>query len=250
MLTPIKKKALSAGLAGVCWLFASKAVALNTPEDPWEAVNKPVFVFNTHLDRWALMPVAKLYHHLPDPVETGVSNFFKNLQGPANIANNLLQGKVKAAGLDAGRLVVNTTLGLGGILNAADDLGIKSTGGEDFGQTLRVWGVPSGPYLMLPFLGPSTVTDLIATPVDWLTSPTSYMEADTARMAVSSVSVINKRAGLLDAEYLLPSDDNPDIQNNKRYTAIRSAYLQNRTFKAQDGKVQDDFGADAGFDQE
>ncbi len=212
--------------------------------DPWELLNRKVFTFNTYCDTWLLRPVAKLYHHLPDPVETGIGNFFGNLQEPSNVLNNLLQWKFKSAGRDTGRFLVNTTAGLGGFVNIADKLGWKNSGGEDFGQTFRYWGIPEGPYLMVPVLGAFTVTDLVALPLDFAANPASYLKAGSARYGASGLKLVDKRANFFEAEALLPVDDDPAIERDKRYLAIRSAFLQNREFKTQDGQVKDDFGVE------
>lgn len=208
--------------------------AANEHKDPWEHVNRKVFVFNTFLDDWLLRPLAVSYHTiLPDPVETGIANAFANLLEPANIINDILQWKWQAAGRDLGRVVVNTTAGVGGLWDVATYIGWKNTGGEDFGQTLRVWGVPQGPYLMIPFLGPSTTADFAGYPLDLLTSPLTYVESPRAKNSLNALNLVHKRAGFLSSEELITGD---------KYSFIRDAYLQNREFKTNDGQVEDDFG--------
>jgi phospholipid-binding lipoprotein MlaA len=216
------------------------ALADTSEKDPWERFNRGSFAVNNFLDRWLLKPVAVSYRFItPDPLETGIANAFANALEPANILNDVLQWKWKAAGRDLGRFVVNTTAGLGGLIDVADQLGWTNTGGEDFGQTLRQWGVPEGPYVVLPLMGPSTLTDAVALPVDFFTDPVSYTESVRAYNSLTALKITHKRAGFLDAEALISGD---------KYTFIREAYLQNREFKTQDGKVVDDFGTDSSLE--
>lgn len=207
--------------------------------DPWESFNRGVFTFNDKLDGWVLKPTAKGYRHVaPEPVERGVSNFFANLGEIANTFNNVLQWKWKKAGNDAGRFVLNTTFGMAGLVDVAKYAGLDRSEGEDFGQTLSYWGIKSGPYLVLPFIGPSTLTDAIATPVDLYTNPITYLaylDADQTEVVLKSLEIVDTRAGLLDAEELISGD---------RYNFIREVYFQRREFLVNDGEVVDDFGDD------
>lgn len=207
-------------------------------KDPWETYNRTAFAFNDFLDHWFLKPVVKGYKFVtPDPLESGVSNAFENLLEPASVLNGILQWKWKSAGRDLGRFVVNTTAGVAGLWDVADMIGWKKpTGSEDFGQTLRVWGVPMGPYFVIPLLGPSTLTEaFLATPVDYLTYPVTYVESTRVDNTLSALKIIDKRSQLLAAEELISGD---------RYIFVREGYLQNRVFNAADGQVVDDFGAD------
>lgn len=236
-----RRTALAAVLVTLSALGAPAGLAASggtEGRDPWETYNRKVFAFNDFFDRWLLKPVVKGYKYVaPAPVETGISNAFENLLEPASVLNDLLQWKWKAAGRDLGRFVVNSTAGVVGLWDVADMMGWKKpTSSEDFGQTLRTWGVPTGPYFVIPFLGPSTLTEaFVATPVDFFTHPVSYTESVRAYNSLSALKIIDKRSQLLAAEELISGD---------RYIFIREGYLQNRAFNAADGQVIDDFGAD------
>lgn len=204
--------------------------------DPWEAANRTVFKFNDSLDTWVAKPVAKSYRYVsPGFVETGVNNFFDNMGEVPNILNDLLQAKWGQAGHDSARLFLNTFAGLAGLVDVAAEVGLAKSQGEDFGQTLQVWGVPSGPYVVLPILGPSTLTDTVGLPVDWNTYPRTYIPNEQVRYAATALDYTNARANLLDAEGLLSGD---------KYLFFREAYLQNRQFLVKDGAIKDDFGGD------
>ncbi|HEY7771986.1 MAG TPA: VacJ family lipoprotein [Marinagarivorans sp.] len=208
----------------------------NDEKDPWEGANRAVFEFNEKLDAWVAKPVAKGYRFIaPSFVETGVDNFFDNFLEVPNVLNRLLQGKWKEAGHDGSRLFLNTFAGLGGLVDVATEVGIEKNQKEDFGQTLQVWGVPKGPYVVLPVLGPSTVTDAAALPVNWYSNPRTYIPGEPLRYAITGLDYTNLRASLLDAEGLV---------NGDKYLFYREAYLQNREFLVKDGAVEDDFGGD------
>ena len=201
-------------------------------DDPLEPVNRVTYAFNDFLDRYLVKPVAKTYEKvLPDYVEDGVSNFFDNLGEPLNIVNALLQGKVGDAGSDSLRLLVNSTVGILGLIDIGSRIGLEKHD-EDFGQTLGKWGVGSGPYLVLPFLGPSTVRDTFARLPDSYLSYTREIDHDRTMLETFALEVVNVRAGLFEREKLLAGD---------RYTFIRDAYLQNREFKVTDGNSDDEF---------
>lgn len=204
--------------------------------DPWEAPNRAVFKFNDSLDTWVAKPVAKGYRFIsPSFVETGVDNFFDNMGEVSNVLNDLLQAKWGQAGHDSARLLLNTFAGLAGLVDVAAEVGLEKSQGEDFGQTLQVWGVPSGPYVVLPIFGPSTLTDAAASPVDWFSYPRTYITSDPLRYGATVLDYTNVRAGLLDAEGLVSGD---------KYLFFREAYLQNRQFLVKDGAIKDDFGGD------
>lgn len=199
--------------------------------DPWEGFNRSVFKFNDRLDRYALKPVAKGYRKVtPRQLRSGITNFFRNLKMPVVLLNDLLQGKVRAAGHDLSRFFVNSTLGFVGFVDASTVLGIPRND-EDFGQTLGVWGVPNGPYLVLPFLGPSTVRDGAGFGVDVVTDPVTleFEEGVTAGLWVAKV--VNVRANLLDVEEIVQGD---------RYLFMRDLYLQSRDFAVKDGRMESD----------
>ncbi|MGH9173005.1 MAG: MlaA family lipoprotein, partial [Vicinamibacterales bacterium] len=177
---------------------------------------------------YVLRPVAKGYRKVtPRPVRKGVTNFFDNLMTPIDIVNNLLQAKFVPALSDTGRLVMNTTLGIGGIFDPATDAGIPEHD-EDFGQTLAVWGVPAGPYLVVPFLGPSTLRDGIALyPDSQLTPLVKYHDSNVTDKA-QILYGINTRERLLGADKAIEDALDP-------YIFLREAYLQNRVYVIHDG---------------
>jgi len=198
--------------------------------DPFERANRATFAFNEALDRRIARPVAQGYRNVtPDPIETGVSNFFSNAAYPTVLVNNLLQGKFKDVLNDTGRLLLNTTLGLGGLLDPATAAGLARND-EDFGQTLGRWGVPSGPYVMLPLLGPYTLRDSFGSLADEFTEPRQYLSDDSTRLQLWAAVQLEKRARLLDADALL-------AQAGDRYVLVRSAYLQRREYQVLDGDV-------------
>jgi len=222
----------------VRWLPILACLTLAAPlaqaaeEDPWEGFNRGVFRFNDTLDTYALKPLAQGYQKItPQPVEDGVSNFFANIGDVRNLANDLLQGKFRDAGIDTSRLLFNTTFGVLGLFDVATRMGLQRND-EDFGQTLGAWGLGSGPYLMLPLLGPSTLRDAPARIPDNYVGLYHYMDDVSARNATMALDIVDKRASLLPADKLVRGD---------KYTFIRNAYLQNREFKVKDGEVVDDF---------
>ncbi|WP_227369674.1 VacJ family lipoprotein [Halomonas sp. M20] len=218
---------------------ASQGAQQEKPVDPWEGFNRKVFAFNDTLDRYALKPVAKGYDTItPDPIQTGVGNFFSNLGELRTVLNSVLQWKWNNAGIASGRFLVNTTLGLGGVLDPASRMEWMARE-EDFGQTLGVWGVAEGPYVVLPLLGSSTVRDTSALPVDWYTYPLTYVEEDSVRYAIRALQLVNVRASLLEQEKLISGD---------RYVFLRDTYLQLRRFEVNDGRTGDDPFASDDFD--
>lgn len=206
------------------------------PRDPWEPVNRAVFGFNEQVDAWILKPVAKGYKTVtPEPVEGGVSNFFANLNEVPNVLNNMLQWKWGRAGNSAGRFLLNSTIGLAGFVDVAAAAGLPRYEDETFGQTLSSWGAPAGPYLVLPLLGPSTVTDTAGLPLEQLMHPSHYTGDNVARVQFAVAESIDLRARLLKSEDFISGD---------RYTFIRDAYIQRRAYLVADGEVTDDFGGD------
>ena len=207
---------------------ASTPVGNPDPRDPWEKFNRKSFAFNDALDRAIAKPVAKGYVKVtPKFVRTGVSNFFSNLDTITTVFNDVLQGKMRQAGNDSGRFLLNTTLGFGGLFDPASAAGLDRND-EDFGQTLGKWGVKSGPYLMLPILGPSTVRDAFGRIPDQFTYPPNYLKDSTSQYVIRAVSFVDLRASLLDLEKQM--NESPD-----RYAFVRNAWLQNREFKVTDG---------------
>ena len=201
--------------------------------DPFENANRAVFEFNDTLDRYALKPAAAGYQAVtPTPVQKGVSNFFSNLGEIPNMANNLLQGKIDETASSFWRFVINTTAGWFGIFDVASELGLKRYE-EDFGQTLARWGVGSGPYLVLPLLGPSTLRDGPAKVPDGYLSPLREVEPVSADIGLMMLDLVQTRAKLLGSEGLISGD---------RYTFMKDAYMQRREFLINDGELQDSFG--------
>ena len=211
-------------------------------KDPFEGFNRVIYGFNDQLDTYLIKPVAQGYRWLsPGFVETGVSNFFANLLEVRNVLNSGLQAKGDKMLHHTGRLVINSTFGIFGLFDLAQHMGLEKTDGEDFGQTLGVWGVGSGPYIVWPFLGPSTIRDSAGLPVDTYADPIAYIDHFETRLSFSAGKLIDLRANLVDTESLLSGD---------RYLFIRDAYLQRRDFLVKDGKVEDDFGQGVGDDDE
>lgn len=200
--------------------------------DPFERVNRAVFSFNETADEYVIKPVAEAYRFvLPEFVRTGVTNFFSNINDVLIAANNLLQGKPSNAASDIGRFLVNSTIGILGLFDVATDMGLDKNR-EDFGQTLGVWGVADGPYMVLPFFGASNVRDTVGLVVDMETDfmlNTNKLDSDE-KLAVNGLRVINRRADLLDAGQLLE-----DAAFDK-YSFIRDGYIQRRRSQVYDGE--------------
>lgn len=223
---------LAVGALALCGCATHSSVRPD-PRDPLERVNRATFAFNEALDRTVAKPVARGYRRVtPDLVERGVSNFFSNATYPTVLANNLLQGKFVDALSDTGRLLLNTTLGLGGLLDPASDIGLARND-EDFGQTLGRWGLRSGAYLMLPVLGPYTLRDGFGALVDEFTEPRQYLEDDSTRWGLWAGKQLDKRARLLDADAVLD-------RAGDKYVLVRSAYLQRREYLVRDGDVPEE----------
>lgn len=207
-------------------------------KDPLQGFNRAMFSFNDGVDIYFLKPVAQGYRYItPDIVETGVSNFFSNLLEIRNLVNAGLQGKGKKTLTYTWRFLINSTVGVMGIFDVAGAMGLEtSTGGEDFGQTLATWGVGSGPYVVLPLLGPSTLRDTFTLPADAYLDPIGYIDHVRTRNSTHAGKIINTRASLLETEKLITGDD--------KYIFVRDAYLQNRHYLIKDGKIVDSFGDD------
>ncbi len=195
------------------------------------------------IDKYTLKPIAKAYQRVtPDPVERSVDNFFNNLSEVGTMVNSVLQGKLHNAAASSARFVWNSTLGLGGLFDVATGMDITAHT-EDFGQTLRTWGVPAGPYVVLPILGPSTVTDSVGLVGDYFTSPVYRFDwpDHRPRTAAVSLNVINTRVQLLSTEKLLQN------ATTDEYSFVKSAYLQHREALVRDG--EEDASIDEAFDE-
>ena len=205
------------------------ATTADNPKDPLEGFNRAVFKFNDGLDKVALKPVAKGYKAVvPSFIQTGIGNFFANLGDVWTGANQLLQGKGSEGANDFTRVVINSTVGVLGLVDVASKTGLPKHS-EDFGQTLGKWGVQSGPYLMLPLFGPSTFRDTVALPVDWEGNLWSYKDPTNVRNIGTGVHLIDARAQLLDSSNLL------EEASLDRYQFLRDGYLQQRQNKVYDG---------------
>jgi phospholipid-binding lipoprotein MlaA len=211
--------------------------------DPFQAYNRVMYAFNDSIDRNALRPTAVAYVRVvPAPIRRGVSNFFRNFSSPRTIVNDLLQGKLKNGGGDTARFLVNSTVGLVGLFDPASRMGLERHE-EDFGQTLGRWGVPAGPYLVLPVLGPSTLRDSIARVPDEYTSTRHYIKNGTARVSLAAADVIDLRAGLLDYDQVIRESFDP-------YAFVRNSWLQRRQYLVKDGNVESESDRDVDLEDE
>ena len=203
--------------------------------DPLEGVNRTFFNINEKVDEVALKPIALTYSKTPDPIKNGITNFFRNLKEIDNTLNQVLQGKPKYAANDFSRFLINSTLGLGGILDPASSMGLERHD-EDFGQTLGLWGVSPGPYLMVPFLGPSSTRDLWSRPISSFLEVTFHMDDSNVRLSLSALDAIETRERLLEVESLLSGD---------KYNFVRDSYSQSREYEIKDGlNIEDEFTDD------
>jgi phospholipid-binding lipoprotein MlaA len=202
------------------------------PHDRFEAYNRFMFKTNSAIDDHALLPITRAYVKVVAPqVRRGVSRFFNNLSYPRTLVNDALQGKLRAAGSDTVRLAVNTVLGLG-FFDPATRLGLEAHS-EDFGQTLGKWGVPAGPYLMLPVLGPSTLRDSFGRVPDELATGRYYIQDTALKYSLAALDGVDARASLLEANAVLD-------QSFDRYTFVRNAWLKRREYLVRDGNVPDE----------
>jgi phospholipid-binding lipoprotein MlaA len=213
---------------------ASSAAASVPEADPWEGFNRKMFALNDGLDRNVMVPAAKAYRAVTHKKQRkGVRNFLANLRTPVVLVNDLLQGEFGRAGDTLGRFVINSTIGFGGMGDPAERLGIAQHS-EDFGQTLAVWGVNSGPYLVLPFLGPTTVRDGFGSAVDMTADPAFWITTDPAtyyRLSRGGMNVISGR------EPLLEPLDSIRADSLDYYASIRSFYLQSRKREITNGRT-------------
>ena len=213
-------------------LIFSAGIYSNEVNDPFENINRKTFEFNENLDEKILKPTAKFYSKFPPRIKNGITNFFNNLEEVDTCVNQLLQGKPKKSANDLTRFLINSTVGLGGFIDVASKMGLERHE-EDFGQTLAVWGVGEGPYIMLPGLGPSTVRDTFSRPVSSFLSVTFHMTETDVNIALKSIDAIETRERLLDVESLLSGD---------KYAFVKDAYIQSIKYEVKDGiDVQDDF---------
>ena len=230
-MTSIKQKYLAAIAISSVMLVSGCASTNASRADPFEGVNRATYAFNDAIDNAVLTPVAKGYQAVtPGFFRAGVSNVFTNIGDVAVALNNLLQGKGGDAVSDAGRFLVNSTLGVLGLFDVATPMGLEKHD-EDFGQTLGKWGVNSGPFLMLPLMGPATLRDAVSRPVDGYAGYYRYVHHIPTRNSAFGLEIIDLRAHLLGASSTL------DTAALDKYQFIRDAYLQRRLRAVYDGKA-------------
>jgi len=219
-------------VAGCATTTASTDEQVRTEGDPWEPMNRTVFRINTMVDKATLKPIAKGYKKiLPTPVRRGIYNFSANLLTPRSAINNFLQGKISRGFDDIARFFFNSSIGIGGIFDVASAGGLEIYG-ETFSQTMAVWGVPEGPYLMLPVLGPQSLLDTVTLPIDILADPLVHYDNSSVRDRVYALRMIDLRARLLTADKFLEDSKDP-------YITLRESYLQNRQYGIHDGDPPD-----------
>ena len=200
--------------------------------DPFQNINEKTHDLNQTLDLQVASPVARFYKRItPDFLEKGITNFTHNIEDLSIGINNILQGKFNEGLSDFSRFTLNTSIGLLGFIDIASDLGLTKHD-EDFGQTLAVWGVPDGPYLVLPGLGPSTIRDTLAMIPDAFLTPLWLIDHDRTSYSLTAIDLIDTRARYLGLESVVIGDE---------YLFYRDAYLQSRNFEIKDGEVEDDF---------
>ena len=200
-------------------------------DDPFEDLNRDIFIFNEKLDEKLLKPAALTYRKVtPQFARTGVTNFFNNLEEIDTTINQVLQGEIKYAFNDASRFVINSTIGLLGLIDVASKMGLERHE-EDFGQTLGVWGFNSGPYIMIPFLGPSNPRDLLSRPISSFLSGTFAMEDNDVKLTLIGIDALETRERLLDAETLIIGD---------KYIFVKDAYVQSREYEINNGSTEND----------
>lgn len=234
---PVLQIFILASLLGGC-----AATPVSDPQDPWEGWNRHVQSFNDHVDDYVMKPVANGYRWItPDFVDTGVTNFFSNIADIRVFINDTLQAKIAKAGVDGARFLVNTTVGIGGLIDVASELNLPKHK-EDFDQTLGYWGIPAGPYLVLPLLGPSSTRGVLGLVGDAAMNPISYTgvyfsSATLSRSVASGLGAVNAmdlRADNLETERAA-SEAAID-----RYAFFRAAYLSQREYLIHDGNVPDE----------
>jgi len=207
--------------------------APRSPQDPFERWNRSVYKFNDVIDRGVTKPVARGYVKVvPQPIRTGVSNFWANINMTTVMINDTLQGKLKAAAADLGRFLMNSTFGIGGLLDPATQIGLPHND-EDFGQTLGHWGLHAGPFIELPLFGPSDMRDAPGRLVDVYTNPWEYVKKPWVEWGGYGVYLIDLRASLLPLDSTLEGAFDP-------YALIRDSYLRRRAYLVSDGKIKDE----------
>lgn len=221
-------KLISASVLAV--LFSGNACAESNPRDPYEGLNRALFAVNEVVDKIAAKPVAQAYEKIvPLPLKAGAGNFFGNVGDLWIGLNSALQGKFSDAGVDFGRLIVNSTVGIFGLFDVASELGLEKHE-EDSGQTMAVWGIGDGGYLFVPLIGPRTVRDTLGWTIDSYFDPVWRLEPISSRNSAVAIRFIDIRASLL------PSDKVVEEAALDKYAYIRDAYLQRRRNQIFDGR--------------
>ena len=209
------------------------------PEDPYEKSNRKVFEFNNKIDKLFLRPVTDFYDSAtPEFAQTSITNFFSNLDDIGISFNNFLQGNIVDSMSDITRFFINSIFGLGGFFDVASEMGLEKHS-EDFGQTLGKWGAKPGPYLMLPFLGPSTTRDAFTFVGDTALAPTLSLNDSEARIGLISLDLINTYSAFTGIA---------DIESQDQYAFLRDAYLDRRKFEVNDGLSEEDLSQDEDFE--
>lgn len=226
-------RAIALCLALLCPGFATAAQARGGSSiDPWQSFNRPVYQFNKAFDRVLIRPLAHVYTDwMPGAVRSGVRNFYENLDDVNVVVNDLLQLKMRQALGDSCRLVINSTVGIGGLFDPATSMGLRKHY-EDFGQTLGYWGVGDGGYLMLPILGSSTLRDAVGTAPDIFFNPLRLVTDGKLRTGLVLLDMVDTRASYFAAESMIRGDE---------YSFVRNAYMQRREYLVLDGQVVDEF---------
>jgi len=220
-------------------LLLSLGYPISAEIDPYENINQKTHIINQKLDLEVASPVARLYKRItPDFLEIGITNFTHNIEDLSIAINNLLQGKVDNAVSDLFRFTINSTLGLAGFIDISSSIGFEKHD-EDFGQTLAVWGIPDGPYIVLPGLGPSTLRDTLGMLPDAFLTPLWLIDHDRTSYSLTAIDLVDTRARYLGLESVVIGDE---------YLFYRDAYLQSREFDINDGEVEDDFDDFDDFD--
>jgi phospholipid-binding lipoprotein MlaA len=230
----VKRQLSQIALAASLLLVGCASAPTANPKDPWEPMNRSVASFNDKVDNNVLKPLATGYRNVvPDLIQTGVRNVFNNFADMWSTVNNLLQLKPANTAESLGRVIVNTVFGIYGIFDVATYIKLERHP-EDFGQTLGYWGVPNGPYLVLPLFGPSTLRDGASLPVDFAVSPTKLIADIPTRNEVFALRLVSKRAELLKTGNML------EEASIDKYSFSRDAYLQYRRSQIYDGNPPDE----------
>jgi phospholipid-binding lipoprotein MlaA len=239
MKTTLPARVKSIAMAIVTAGLLAGCASSGNPKDPIEGFNRAIFAFNEGLDSAIVKPVATGYEAvLPSPIRTGVTNFFSNIEDLFIGVNNLLQGKVPSAFSDLGRVAINTTVGLLGVIDFASDMGLEKHD-EDFGQTFGRWGVGNGAYVVVPVFGPRTVRDTVGLVLDVAVDPVAKHNPAGTRDAALLLRLVNDRANLL------PADKVVEEAALDKYSYMRDAYLQRRRSLIYDGNPPREVEANA-----